>query len=147
MHLVIDTCCIARVFDPKNAEHDDFEPVLEWISTGTGRMIYGGAKYKTELQGARRYLRLITVLEQKGRVLVLSDSEIDTIAADLKLEAPESRFDDEHLVAIVVVSGCRIVCTNDRKAIPYIKRRDFYSKRGAHPPKIYSRKRHRSLFR
>ena len=146
MYLVIDTCCLARVFDPKNAEHDDFEPVLEWISTGNGSMIYGGTKYKTELQGAKRYLRLITLLEKKGRVRVLSDKAIDTIAADLKLAVPEKRFDDEHLVAIVIVSRCRIVCTNDLKAIPYIKRKDFYSKHKIHPPKIYSRKEHHSLF-
>ena len=145
MCLVIDTCCLARVFDPKNAEHDDFIPVLEWISTGKGKMIYGGTKYKTELQSAKKYLRFLTELEKKRRLVVLKDMEIDPIAESLKLEVPDTRFDDEHIVAIVIVSKCRIVCTTDKRAIPYIKRKGFYSKHGVRPPKIYSRKRHRNL--
>ena len=44
MCLVIDTCCLAIVFDGGNKKHVKFVPVLKWVTEGKGRMIYGGTK-------------------------------------------------------------------------------------------------------
>jgi len=139
--LVIDTCCLVKVFDPKNKEHYNFVPVWEWIHLGRGRMIYGGTKYLTELRQVTRILGLIGELSRKGRVKVLSRSAVDTIAQEIKAQVSHSEFNDEHLVAIVIVSRCHVVCTDDRKAMPYLKRKELYKDHGMKRPKIYQRRK------
>lgn len=145
MCLVIDACCLANVLNPADQRHIHFAPVFEWVFNGKGRVIYGGTKYKHELSKLPRYLGLLAELERKGRVIQLSDAEVDAIANVLKAEVGDAQFNDEHLVAIVIVSRCLIVCTNDTVAKSYLKRRAFYSCRGVSRPKIYSSERNKNL--
>jgi len=145
MCLVIDACCIPKVFDRGNRQHPNYAPVLEWVSNGNGRMIYGGTKYGTELRELPRYLGVIAELQRKGRAVVLPKARVDAIADALKAEIADPAFNDEHLVAIVIVSRCRVVCTEDKVAIPYLKRRQFYSCHGIKKPKIYQSSRNKSL--
>ncbi len=56
MCLVIDTCCLAIVFDGDNKKHDKFIPVLKWITEGRGRMIYGGQNMTLNLEELQRFL-------------------------------------------------------------------------------------------
>ena len=145
MCLVIDTCCLIKVFDPKNAEHDQFAPVWEWISRGRGRMIYGGTKYLAELYQVTKILGLVSELQRKGRVKVVSRASVDMLAMEVTEKVSNSAFNDAHLVAIVLVSRCRVVCTDDKRAMPYIKRKELYADHKMKPPKIYRKKPHEHL--
>lgn len=145
MCLVIDTCVLAKVFDPANQEHHLFEPVLKWITVGKGRMIYGGTKYKRELAVARKYLGIIAELERGRRAIRISKSEVDRLARAVKGQCPNRKFNDEHLVAIVIAARCRVVCTDDRDAIPYLKNTAFYRPYNLQKPKIYCYKEHKNL--
>jgi len=144
--IIIDANTIPSVFDSKSKEHASFVPVLTWITTGKGRIIYGGSKYRSELGRLPVYLRLIANLERQGRVIILPNSPVDRYAAKLKIKVPAKKFDDEHIVAIVAVSGCRVVCTSDKTAHIYLRRRDLYPS-GVKRPKIYSAARHVNLCR
>jgi hypothetical protein len=135
MCLIIDTCCLALVFDGKSKKHSKFIPVLKWIND-TGRMIYGGTKYNTELGKAAKFLPYVTELARKRRVVQIPTSKVDAIAAALKLQITDPDFDDEHLVALVILSRCRVVCTDDNIAISYLKRSDLFP-HGVSRPKIY----------
>ena len=44
MCIIVDTNCFAPVFDRKSEKHNQFAPVLEWIISGKGKLIYGGSK-------------------------------------------------------------------------------------------------------
>jgi hypothetical protein len=145
MCLLIDACCIPKVFDQKNSCHADYEPILDWITHGDGRMVYGGTKYGTELRELAKYLRIISELQRKGRAFVLPQSDVDTIANGLRAQIADPEFNDEHLVAIVIVSRCCVVCTEDTTAISYLKRRAFYLNHGMKKPKIYHSHRNRNL--
>ncbi len=137
MCLVIDTCCLAMVFDGKNKKHSQFIPVLNWIN-GKGFMIYGGSKYAVELGKAPRFLPYIVELSKKGRTVQIPNTTVDPIAEALKSKCPEQEFDDEHIVALVIASRCCVVCTNDNVASAYLKRRDLFSDYpGSECPKIY----------
>jgi hypothetical protein len=59
MCIVIDVNTLASVFNPETEKHEEFSPVKRWIEGGKGFVIYGGTKYKAELQKTFRYLRLI----------------------------------------------------------------------------------------
>ena len=139
MCLVIDACTMSRVFNPANKEHYKFVHVLNWIMStgGKGRMVYGGTKYYDELVKSGGLSTLVE-LRKTGKAVWVKDEIVDKKAAELKELFPEDDFDDEHLVALVVVSRCCVVCTVDKTAMAYLKRKDvFGNEHGVKRPKIY----------
>ena len=118
MCLVIDPSSLPSVFNPKSQRHSDFAPVLRWVTKSSGRIIYGGSKYLTELGRMTRYVRIINELARAGKVIKLDSNKVDKLAAELKVRIPDLQFNDEHIVAIVIVSRCKIVCSDDKKAYP-----------------------------
>src|SRR5271166_635466 len=116
MCLVIDPGCIPKVFDPMNREHARFTPVWEWINNGNGRMIYGGTNDLKELSRLSKYLPLIAELSRRGRLTLVSHVRVDQIGAEIEQKVNSSDLDDEHLIAIVIVSRCMVICTDDLRA-------------------------------
>jgi|SRR5580692_392803 hypothetical protein len=147
MCLVIDTCCLSSVFEADAKRHAKFVPVLEWITEGRGRMIYGGTKYNTELRKISKVLGIVSELSKQRRTIQLPNATVDPIAAALKEKCPEAKFDDEHIVALVIASRCRVVCTDDNDAISYLKRNDLFTDyAGAARPSVYrGHKDHKKL--
>jgi hypothetical protein len=143
MCLVIDPCSIPSVFNPQAQNHSDFRAILRWVTKSSGRVVYGGSKYKRELSKMTRYLGIINELARAGRVVELDGGDVDRVAASLKKKINDRRFNDEHLVAILIVSKCRVICSDDKQAYPYLKRSDLYS--GTHRPKIYRSGAHSSM--
>ncbi len=137
MCLVIDTCCIASLLNPHDRNHDQFTPVLAWIASGKGRMIYGGTKYARELRTLARYTPAIAEFTRSGRVVKLEDAQVDAVARRVRQLVNDRRMDDEHLIAIMIVSGCRVICTNDNRAIRYLKMRNLYAHHKRKRPRIY----------
>jgi len=90
-------------------------------------MIYGGTKYNTELGKATKVLGIVKELSTQRRTVRLSDNVVDPIAAALKVKFPEKKFDDEHIVALVIASHCCVVCTTDDIAVTYLQRLDVFS--------------------
>lgn len=143
MCAVIDASCLSRVFNPDDSEHGDFKPVLDWIDSKKGRMVLGGSKYFRELTRYRRFLGTLGELRKRNLIKVVSRDEVDRIAAQLKQEEPRPQFNDEHLVAMVLISRCSLICSSDKKSHPYLTRRDFYPNRKR--PKIYSGPQNKNL--
>ncbi len=144
MCLIIDTCTVPIVFNARSQHHKRFAPVLIWITRGNGCMIYGGTKYKDELRRLRKYFGLIAELVKQRKAIALPDAPIDVYATNLKIKVPDTDFDDEHLVALVAKSNCRVVCTDDKRAHTYLRRADLYPK-NIKPPKIYNSASHSKL--
>jgi hypothetical protein len=137
MCLVIDANCFRLVFSEKMTKHKNFVPVQRWIYEGHGRMIYGGTKYNKELKDWGM-LGIVSELSKKRKTVQIPTAVVDPIATALKAKFPEAGFDDEHIVALVIASRCRVVCTNDNPAISYLKRPDVFSDyHGVERPKIF----------
>src|SRR6266851_5620616 len=103
MCLVIDACCFPSVFDAASKDHSRFAPVLEWVTGGSGRIIYGGTKYNTELRRLSRYFKILIELDKQGRVVKIPNEPVDEYAAKLKERIPDAAFDDEHIAALVAI--------------------------------------------
>lgn len=144
MCVIVDTNCIPHVFSRSSDRHRDFSPVTQWITRGSGRLVYGGKKYKGELRLMTRYHQFIGEMKRCGRVVEIEDARVDKLAAELKLRVPDLDFNDEHLVAIVAASGCCIVCTDDKPASKFLKLKHLYPL-GVKPPKIYNKLSHKKL--
>ncbi|MGA7235229.1 MAG: hypothetical protein WBY44_06105 [Bryobacteraceae bacterium] len=126
---------IGKVFNPRNAEHERFKPIAIWVTTGSGSVVYGGTKYLRELSKGK-YLNLFTELARVRRAVKVDTKSVDDRAMELKIRVPDEEFDDEHIVALIGLSKCCLVCTDDLRSLPYLKRKDLYP-RGVKPPYIY----------
>src|SRR5665213_735012 len=149
MCLIVDANCFSHVFNLRDKRHPGFVPVFDWLFYGNGGgLIYGGSKYMLEVDfTSPTYLPLLVELERKGRMLEICGRCVDYESERLKTIIPDHPdFDDEHILALVIVSKCHIVCTEEVRAIPFLKKRDLYPT-DAKPTKIYQSKRNADLVR
>lgn len=128
MCIVIDVNAFSRIFSSVNPEHHIFEPVKKWILSGPGKLVYGGDKYMMELGRTERYRRLVKLLNDVGKTINMNSekeniSKIEKELDKLKLKG----FNDSHIVALLKVFGCRIICTYDSESHEFIKKPDFYN--------------------
>lgn len=142
MCIVIDANVFSRVFNNADQQHGEFRPVHDWIVYGEGKMVYGGSRYQKELERARTYRKLIVTLMDAGKIYRIDGTKIDSEEA--KIIKIDNRVKDPHLIAIVIVSGCKLVCTKDRGAIDGLTDKRFYAKPMTRP-KIYSGYRTKNL--
>lgn len=142
MPIIIDVNSIPAVFGPDSSDHSDFEPVKNWIENGRGKMVYGGTKYIQELMLMRRYLTVLSQLRTARKIVVLKNEKVDADCEQVCSICGD--FNDPHLVAIARVSGCRLICSKDREAYPFLVQRSFYQGI-CETPKIYSGSQNRDL--
>jgi len=133
MCIIIDTNTLPSVFDNKTLNHAEFKPVYDWINNGRGKVVYGGTKYVSEIG---KYLGLFIELRKENRAVYINDIKVDNEEVSVSHQIQHVDFDDQHLVSLLRVSGCKLMCSLDRRAYRFFKHPDFFypaSKR----PKIY----------
>lgn len=143
MCIIIDTNTFASVFLHNSSDHADFKLVYEWIKNGKGKMVYGGSTYKKELSKTK-YIHIFTEFSKQRKTIKIDDREVDTREEIVKSLETDADFDDAHIVAIVGVSNCRLICTKDSRAHVFIKKRKLYPKKVS-IPRIYSNPKHKHL--
>jgi hypothetical protein len=145
MCIIVDTNCLASVFDKSSAKHSDFEPVLNWILSGKGKLIYGGTKYLTELGKSRKYLKIIGLLNSRAkRVIIVDKEKVDQEQVRIESLITDNDFDDPHLPAIVIISKCMLICSEDSRSTKFVTRGELYPK-GIIVPKYYMGFRNKDL--
>lgn len=139
MKIVIDANTLSLVFNPNNQGHSEFKPVFDCINSGPGTMTYGGTKYEEELKRMTRILGLILELQKRGSVCRLERSAVDRMADDVAQSLADPRLDDPHIVAIVIVGKCAVVCSVEERLHAFLKDKSLYPKRfHFRAPKIYT---------
>jgi len=134
MCLVLDMNVFNCVFDKQNSDHHKFKPVYDWLIHGNGKLVIGGTKYYSELAKMPKYIKFFAMLERMSKLAKVSDGLVDSKEAEVRAACPDRDFDDQHMVALLAVSGCQIFCSEDSRSYPYIKDRRWYGGRG---PRIY----------
>ena len=143
MCIIVDTNVFSRVFDDSNKEHKFYKPVYDWIVKRRGMIVYGGSQYFAELSRVEAFLDLLSEYEHTNKLVPLSSSKVDE--CERKIVKKHGRpFNDVHLLAIVLVSKCRLVCTEDKDATEHLQLKKYYPK-FFHLPKIYTKKSKRNL--
>jgi hypothetical protein len=143
MCLIIDINALAPVFDSKNTLHNEFEPVKSWILEGRGKVVYGGSKYLAELSKTK-YLGLFLQLRKAEKACYVENKLVDEAENDISAEISSKDFDDQHLVALLLVSRCKLICSLDKRAYPYFTNSKFF-KPTTNRPKIYRQKSNSDL--
>ena len=140
MCLVVDTNCMASVFRTQSQEHEEFKDVRRWIVDGKGKLIIGGTNYLKEINS---YLGIIAELSRNNKIVRIDDSAVDKENEKLKSVFDHKDYDDPHVIALLSVSKCKIICSNDKRAHKYFKNRDLYLNKKV--PAIYSSSRNKKL--
>jgi hypothetical protein len=152
MCIVIDTNCFVHVFITSSAKHPEFKPVYDWVTSGRGKIVYGGSKYLSELAMSRKFIPIFAEFSRRNKLIRISDEKVNAWEAQVKLKLKsngkdhvnDERYNDSHLVAIFSVSGCRLLCSNDFQSFEFINDKQYYIK-GKKPPSFYTSKRNNNL--
>jgi hypothetical protein len=143
MCIIIDANTLGSVFNSSSANHDEFKPVFDWIWEGKGKIVYGGTKYKEEVSNSK-YLGLITEFRRQGKAVLIDDQSVDQEAERVSKLIVHRDFDDQHLVGLLLVSGCILICSLDKRAYPFFTHTMFFNNPKGRP-KIYSGRRNNKL--
>jgi hypothetical protein len=119
-----------------SAPTDDGKPVLQWLLKGRGALIVGG-QLKREL-GRGGLRQTLVVLGQAGRLHQLDDDKVQSVATKIKNDCCSN---DCHVVAIAIVSRCRLIFTKDQNLHKDMKNKDILNPVAS----IYQSKAHKHL--
>jgi hypothetical protein len=144
MCIVIDANSLAPVFEPNCIDHIEYKPVSDWILKGKGHAVFGGSKYRQELINANKYMKLFRLLKDSGRAYEICCKCVDEREAEVKAMTSNNGCNDHHLIAILGVSGCRLLCSRDARSFVFIKNKRNYPK-GATRPRIYTGLKNKKL--
>lgn len=141
MAVLIDVNTLPAVFSPSNLQHEDFRPVRDWVLTGRSTIVFGGTCYLEELKKIYRYMQLLLELQKVQKVKVLKKDSVDMAQKHIRTLEANPDFNDSHLVAIVSISGAKVLCSNDASSFRFIRDARLYPK-NCDPPKIYTNVSH-----
>lgn len=135
MCIVIDTNVLPSVFKVDSTNHAQFKPVKDWIIKGKGKVVFGGSKYLAEIK--EKYLVLFSELKKAGKAIYIPNDIVDKQEEIVNAMIVHPDFDDPHLVALLRVSKCKLICSLDKRAFPYFRHSQFF-RLAADRPRIYS---------
>jgi hypothetical protein len=142
--IVIDVNRIPSVFNSNARDHFEFQPILDCVRLHGAKIIYGGTKYKTELSKMPNYYGLLVEMRKAGQVYEADEQRVNMIQQQVERKTRHTRFNDQAIVAIVIVSKCRFICSSDQKSYYFFKLKSLYPSHFKLPI-IYNRREHRAL--
>jgi predicted nucleic acid-binding protein len=137
MCIIIDAnrCGVAFATPPP----PEARPVLDWVTSGGGRILYGG-KLKAELEKNAVARQWMAQALRRGRAREVPPGSIREAEAGLR--DLTLRSDDIHVLALARASGARLIYTHDQALIEDFKDPAILNKpRG----KVYKNERNRDL--
>lgn len=131
MCVILDNSVVFEVFG--DAPSPAGEGFFDWINSGSGRLI-GGGKVMEELSRRENFRVWWQQAVLAGLAIRVDDDAVCRETTRLaKQEA--CRSNDEHVVALALVGGARLLYTNDRKLQVDFKDRELIDEP---PGKVYS---------
>lgn len=124
MCTILDVNRAHEVLRPSLSELGD--PLKRWVEKGHGRLILGGT-LSQELGKDSNVRRWITELNRIGRVvsLTLDGRNAVKIETDALKNSGTCKSNDEHVIALAMVTGARLLCTDDRDLQDDFKNREL----------------------
>lgn len=137
MTIVIDVNSFTSVFDPANDFHAEFAPVKDWIHRREGFLLYGGKLFKDELIRSHHRARLVRLMKDAGMAVEIREDLVDAAEAQVRTLLAGTSCDDPHVIALLIVSRCPLLCSQDKRSFPFVKDRSNYPK-GTPKVRIYT---------
>lgn len=134
MGVIVDACCLGSVVYFGENPRGPFTIVGQLITSGDLVMVHGGTKYWEEVC-ACGLEDLLKEWWSAGYIRRVCGMRVDAWEAELIKKTPQ-KFNDQHLAAIVIVSGAQYVCTAEVENNKYLTSKKYYPK-GVTPPLLY----------
>lgn len=144
MCIIVDPPLFISIFKSDDSNHEKYKPVLNFIDRVGGKFVIGGSLYEAELKGVASILRHLTEYEKKGKVIKMDKAQTDSDVLVIKTIEPSVNFDDPHLVALVRMSGSKLICVNDPRSHKYLRASKFYNSTKDRP-KLYTRPKNAAI--
>jgi len=110
MCAILDNNVRNEVFGENQSEAGRY--FLDWLSSGKGKLVVGGVLLR-ELGGYGRFVQWLQQAVNSGIATYIDDSEVNAETERLMTQV-DCRSDDEHVLGLAIVSGARLLFTNDR---------------------------------
>lgn len=137
MCVVADPPTFIPMFKSADPEHQKFKPVIDWVMAGPGKFVMGGSKYNEELRAIRSILSHLSELEKMGKIIRKPEADVDEEESLVKVIEPDRDFDDPHLVALIRLTGCRLICVRDPRSHKFLLATYLY-RSSKDRPKLYT---------
>lgn len=111
MYLIIDANCACDAISAQ--PKPDFAPIMKAILSGKVRLVVGGTKLINEYMRLRDVFKLIRVLDQAGKAIVIEKSRVDRESIIIE-NSFELSSDDPHVIGLAIASGARLLCSRDK---------------------------------
>ena len=111
MCVIIDNNVRHQVFGTDDVRTEAGKFLFSWIESGRGKMVLGG-RLRQELSDYGRFMSWLPQARRAGHVILIPDHEVDTEANALE-GSRQCRSNDAHVLALAIVSGARLLFTND----------------------------------
>lgn len=138
MSIVVDANVLGIVFSKEPGV--DYAPVKKWIWERKGRVVIGGTKYRNELKNVHKAVAVINELGKARKVISVNDDDVNRLEQAIRNIVPP-RCDDPHLIALIGVSRCPLICSDDSRADEFLTDGALYPWSSFHP-KIYRKASH-----
>jgi hypothetical protein len=121
MCIVVDANVFSEVLnkDPKSS----FKPVSDWIYSSLGKFVIGGTKYKEEIGFNEHESKInqLNQLKKASKLVLIADDKVDKEENGLKAKL-DKNCDDHHIIALLQVSGCKLLASKDQRSFSYIQK-------------------------
>lgn len=118
MCIIVD----ANAIQDLSKQTEDGKPVLNWLLKGRGGLVVGGELTRELDRGGMR--DTLVSLSQAGRLKSVDETKISSVVIKIKKLCCSN---DVHIVAIALVSGCRLIFTKDHDLHKDMKNCDIIS--------------------
>lgn len=132
MCAIVDNDVRHEVFSP-DSQTKAGKFFLDWLDEGNGRLVVGGKLWR-ELSEYGHFQKWFQVAITSSRAFTCKDDEVDDKETEIR-SMQICRSNDEHVLALALVSGARLLFTNDLNL-----QQDFRNRAIIHSPrgKIYT---------
>ncbi len=137
MCVIVDANKLSAFFDPSNK---DAAPLMKWVLGGGAIVFSTDGRYACELHKANR-MDVFRMLRQRYNAHQFRESEMSE-HLDMLEKDKRCRSDDKHILALAIVSGARVLYTEDGALQQDFKNTDIINR-----PKgrIYSHRSHAKM--
>ena len=110
MCAILDNNVRSEVFGDNQSEAG--KCFLNWLTNRNGKLAIGGELLR-ELGGYTPFMQWLQQALLSGTAIRVPDSDVDAETENLQSQV-NCLSDDEHVLALAIVSGARLLFTNDR---------------------------------
>jgi hypothetical protein len=113
MCVVVDADTFTYFSNPHSSRHGEFQPIIKWVRDSNCKYVYGGTTYTNQLNKHKDFRDFLKTMWQAGKTVDIGRQKVDQTERVIRQTITGPGYNDHHIVAIVLISRCKVVCSLD----------------------------------